>query len=75
MKIRFLLIVFLISYSTLAQESRWQQRVEYTMDVQLDVRTHKIAGTQKVVYYNNSPDTLSKVYYLLSFVLQCFPAE
>jgi hypothetical protein len=67
MKIQFLLIVFLISYSTLAQESRWQQRVEYTMDVQLDVRTHKIAGTQKVVYYNNSPDTLSKVYYHLYF--------
>ena len=48
-----------------AQDYRWQQRVEYTMDAKLDVNTHKVTGTQKLVYFNNSKDTLTKVYYHL----------
>ena len=35
------------------------------MDVKLDVSTHKLTGTQKLTYYNNSRDTLTKVYYHL----------
>lgn len=50
-----------------AQDYRWQQRVQYTMDVRLDVKSHKLTGTQKLVYFNNSNDTLSKVYYHLYF--------
>lgn len=37
------------------------------MDVQLNVASHQMSGTQKLVYYNNSPDTLGKVYYHLNF--------
>lgn len=37
------------------------------MDVKLNSEIHKIDGTQKLVYYNNSPDTLTKVYYHLYF--------
>lgn len=37
------------------------------MNVKLDVKTHRVNGTQKLVYQNNSPDTLRKVYYLLYF--------
>lgn len=50
-----------------AQDIRWQQRADYTMNVRLDVQTHRVNGTQKIVYQNNSPDTLRKVYYLLFF--------
>lgn len=50
-----------------AQDFRWQQRVEYTMNVKLNVTTHKIEGDQRLVYYNSSPDTLKKVYYHLYF--------
>ena len=50
-----------------AQDYRWQQRVEYIMDIRLDVKTHHIVGTQKLTYYNNSKDTLAKVYYHLYF--------
>jgi hypothetical protein len=50
-----------------AQDYRWQQRVEYSMDVHLDVKTHKLAGTQHLIYYNNSNDTLRKVYYHLYY--------
>lgn len=62
-----LLFTLLITTGLSAQEYRWQQRVEYTMNVSLDVQTHKVTGTQKLIYYNNSPDTLSKVYYHLFF--------
>ncbi len=56
-----------VAFTTQSQDYRWQQRAEYSMDVKLDVSTHKVNGTQKLVYYNNSKDTLSKVYYHLFF--------
>ncbi len=37
------------------------------MDVRLDVTTHKLTGKQRLTYYNNSNDTLRKVYYHLFF--------
>ena len=46
---------------------RWQQRVEYMMDIDMDVNKHQYHGKQKLVYYNNSPDTLYKVFYHLYF--------
>ncbi len=44
---------------------RWQQRVEYRMDVDFDHTKHQYAGKQKLVYFNNSPDELNKVFYHL----------
>lgn len=43
----------------------WQQHVAYTMDVNMDVKTYKYTGTQQLVYTNNSPDVLNRVYYHL----------
>lgn len=51
--------------SAMAQVDRWQQRAEYDMDIDFDVNTNQYKGTQKLVYYNNSPDTLNKVFYHL----------
>ncbi|MEO8933684.1 MAG: M1 family metallopeptidase [Xanthomarina sp.] len=45
----------------------WQQHVNYTMDVTMDVNSFQYTGTQKLVYTNNSPDVLNKVYYHLYF--------
>ena len=45
----------------------WQQRVYYDMDVHLDVDTHIMEGSQNLVYHNNSPDELDRVYYHLYF--------
>jgi len=69
MKKTFLLIYFsvLVIDPVLAQDYRWQQRAEYFMEVHLDVRSHKLTGNQKLIYHNNSNDTLSKVYYHLYF--------
>lgn len=47
--------------------SYWQQHVDYTMNINMDVDTYRYNGTQKLVYTNNSPDVLNKVYYHLFF--------
>lgn len=70
MKVTYRLLVlslFLISANLQSQDFRWQQRVEYLINVKLDVKTHRVTGTEKLKYFNNSPDTLSKVYYHLYF--------
>ena len=48
-----------------AQPGRWQQRVKYTMNVDLNVKTNIVHGTEKLEYTNNSPDKLNKVYFHL----------
>jgi len=45
--------------------SYWQQHVDYTMDIDIDVNTYQYKGKQKLVYTNNSPDELNKVFYHL----------
>ncbi len=55
----------LLCMTAAAQPGRWQQHVKYTMAVNVNVTTNRFAGTQKLVYTNNSPDTLSKVFYHL----------
>lgn len=61
-----LAMMFLSSLS-MGQELGWQQKVEYAMDIKMDVTNDTFSGTQKLVYYNNSPDTLNKVFYHLYF--------
>jgi hypothetical protein len=60
-------ILLIVAFVANSQDYRWQQRAEYTMDVRLDVATHKVSGAQKLVYTNNSKDTLTTVYYHLFF--------
>jgi hypothetical protein len=50
-----------------AQCDRWQQRVTYTMAVDLDVATHRYTGESTLLYTNNSPDTLREVFFHLYF--------
>jgi hypothetical protein len=45
----------------------WQQHVSYTMEIDMDVDTYQYEGKQKLVYTNNSPDILTRVYYHLYF--------
>lgn len=49
------------------QANRWQQRAEYTMEIDMDAAKHQFEGKQKLIYYNNSPDTLHRVFYHLYF--------
>src|SRR6186713_3445114 len=54
-----------LGLSLSAQPDRWQQRVKYTMDINMDVSTNRFTGKQTLSYTNNSPDTLRKVFYHL----------
>jgi hypothetical protein len=56
-----------IAVMAFAQPDRWQQRVKYLMDVDMNVQTNQFKGKQKLEYTNNSPDTLTKVFYHLYF--------
>ncbi len=68
MKRSFLLAFFGATLFLSAQNSSsWQQHVDYTMDVQMDVKTYQYTGTQKLVYSNNSPDDLNRVFYHLFY--------
>lgn len=61
------LLLLAIQAVAFAQPSRWQQRAEYTMAIDMDAAANRYTGTQKLVYHNNSPDTLSRVFYHLYF--------
>ena len=45
----------------------WQQRVKYAMNIDMNVETNRFTGKQRLEYWNNSPDTLTRVYYHLYF--------
>ncbi len=50
-----------------SQSAYWQQHADYSMTIDMDVNTYQYQGTQKLVYTNNSPDVLNRVYYHLYF--------
>ncbi len=67
-KFIFLLTIILqLSLVLSAQPDRWQQRVKYTMNIDMNVQTNRFAGKQKLEYTNNSSDTLTRVFYHLYF--------
>ena len=59
-----LLAIFILQFSlfTFGQPDRWQQRIKYMIDVKMDVAKNQFAGTEKLEYTNNSPDTLQKLF-------------
>jgi hypothetical protein len=63
----FLISGILFSISIEAQPGRWQQRVKYTMNIDVDANTNRFTGKQKLEYTNNSPDPLKKVFYHLYY--------
>jgi hypothetical protein len=54
-------------YKTANNTGYWQQHVDYKMNVTMDVTNYQYTGTQQLVYTNNSPDVLTRVYYHLYF--------
>ena len=60
----FLLICFC---QTTSAQDYWQQAVDYKMEVEMNVDTFQYSGNQELVYTNNSPDSLKKVFYHLYF--------
>ena len=50
-----------------SQSQYWQQAADYTMEVALNHESATYRGVQKIVYTNNSPEALNKVFYHLYF--------
>jgi hypothetical protein len=67
MKKIFLLSILYLSFGTLFAQNKayWQQHVDYKMDVVMDVKNYQYKGKQKLIYTNNSSDTLKRVFYHL----------
>jgi len=65
MKATTLFLFLLFSASLFAQPDRWQQRIKYNIDVDMNVQTNQYKGRQSIQYWNNSPDTLHKVFFHL----------
>ena len=42
-----------------APQSHWQQEVDYQITARLDEPSGVLSGTQRIHYYNHSPDTLT----------------
>ena len=61
----FIPLFLLSTLSLYAQPDRWQQRAKYTMNIDMNVQTNQYKGKQQLEYWNNSPDTLKKVFYHL----------
>lgn len=49
------------------EPSYWQQEVDYKIDIRLNPEDHRFRGTEKLLYINNSPDTLDKAFFHLYF--------
>lgn len=59
------ILFFIFTFSLIkahTQSNRWQQRVQYTMNVKVDIEKNILNGTQHIIYYNNSPDTLRQLF-------------
>src|SRR5258706_12329393 len=59
------IVIFQLSSVLCGQPDRWQQRVKYLMNIDMNVQTNRFTGKQKLEYSNNSPDTLTRVFYHL----------
>ena len=49
------------------KDGYWQQHVDYKMTIDMDVDSYQYHGSQELIYTNNSPDQLNKVFYHLFF--------
>jgi len=57
----------IVSSKVPIHDTYWQQHVDYTMDIDMNINNYQYKGKQTLVYTNNSPDDLDKVFYHLYF--------
>lgn len=63
-KFLFFALVFTLSING---QNIWQQNANYKIYIDVDVKKNTFKGSQEVLYTNNSPDTLNKVFFHLYF--------
>ena len=65
--LRAALLLFMVCQLSvsIAQPNRWQQRIKYNISVQMNVETNRFTGHEKIDYWNNSRDTLTRLFFHL----------
>ena len=61
------IFLFALNIISLNSFSYWQQRVDYNIKIDFNHKNHQFEGQQNLIYFNNSPDTISKVFFHLYF--------
>jgi hypothetical protein len=56
-------VFMFLTVQAIAQPDRWQQKIAYKMNVNLDVNTNLVNGSQEIKYTNKSPDTLHRIFF------------
>ena len=64
---KIIFFFFLFSSFQSFSNDYWQQRVEYKININFDHENHQFLGDQNLIYYNNSEDTITKVFFHLYF--------
>lgn len=67
MKIAWSVLAVLIVNISWAQRPYWQHHVDYKIELDMNVENYNFTGNQQLTFTNNSPDTISKVFYHLYF--------
>lgn len=62
---KWILSLFVLAFGISQSQTYYQQKAVYTMDIEVDASRYTYTGKQTLIYTNNSPDTLSEVYYHL----------
>lgn len=60
-----ILFLLMLGQTAFAQQAYWQQDLKYSIDVTLDDKNHTLKGHLSLGYTNNSPDTLTFIYFHL----------
>ncbi|MEO6301770.1 MAG: M1 family metallopeptidase, partial [Bacteroidia bacterium] len=62
---KWLVAIFVIGNNLNAQQTYFQQEVNYKIDVKLNDRSHALSATEEIQYINNSDQSLSYIYFHL----------
>ena len=62
---RYFLIIIFLNVAISSEKKYFQQHVEYDIEVTLNDSTHSLHAYEKIVYTNNSPDTLYYIWFHL----------
>jgi hypothetical protein len=67
-KIRTLIFILTIPcLYAFSQENYWQQKVDYKIDIDFAHQKNQFTAHQKLIYTNNSPDTIKRVFFHLYY--------
>ncbi len=57
-----ILLLVIFSFSVKAQNTYWQQQIDYRIEVRLDDVHHMLRGFVEITYHNKSPNELNGIY-------------